>query len=82
MRRMLLAGLAAWFCAVSGGPRPALALELNAGVDLDYTYAQENLGGEVNASTLFNQKYEIKYETSLTTAYDFLSAVRLDLQDA
>lgn len=82
MRRVLLAGLAAWFCAAGVGPATAVALELNAGVDLDYSYAQENLGDAVNATTLFNQKYEIKYSTSLTTAHDFLGAVRLDLKDA
>jgi len=82
MRRLLLAGFAAWCCAVSGGPQPAVALELNAGVDLDYSYAQERLGAGVDATTQFNQKYEIKYSTSLTTAHDFLGAVRLDLADA
>ncbi|MHB8835927.1 MAG: hypothetical protein ACYC9Y_09485 [Candidatus Methylomirabilia bacterium] len=82
MRRLLLAGLAAWFCAVAGGATTAVALELNASADLDYSYVQEDLGGAVNAETLFNQKYEIKYTTSLTTAHDFLGAVRLDLQDA
>ena len=82
MRRMVLAGLAAWFCAVFGGPEPAVALELNAGAELDYTYTQDDLGGDVNATTQFNQKYEIKYSTSLTSAHDFLGAVRLDLQDA
>ena len=61
---------------------PAAALELNTSIELDYTYTQDDLGGDVNATTQFNQKYEIKYETSLTTAYDFLGAVRLDLQDA
>ncbi len=82
IRRMMLAGLAAWVLAVFGAPESAVALELNTGVELDYSYAQENLGGEVDATTLFNQKYEIKYETSLTTAHDFLGAVRLDLQNA
>lgn len=57
-------------------------MELNTSIDLDYSYAQQNLGGDVNAVTLYNQKYEIKYATTLTTAYDFLGAVRVELQDA
>jgi len=82
VRSMVLAGLAAFFCAVSGGPESAVALELNTGVQLDYTYTQDDVGGDVNATTQFNQKYELKYTTSLTSAYDFLGAVRLDLQNA
>ena len=82
MRRMLLAVLAAALCCVVAAAAPAVARELNTTIDLDYTYSQENLGGDVNASTLYNQRYELKYETSLTSAQDFLGAVRLDLQDA
>lgn len=79
---MVLAGLAAGLCAIFGGAESTEALTLSTSIDLDYGYSQENLGDDVNAATLFNQKYEIKYETSLTTAYDFLGAVRLDLQNA
>jgi hypothetical protein len=79
---MLLAGLAAGLCAAFAGAGPAAARELTTTIDLDYTYAQTNVGGDVNAETLFNQKYEVKYETALTTLYDFLGAVRVDLQDA
>ena len=82
IRRVVLAGLAAWLCAFFSHPESAVALDLNAGVDLDYSYSQADVGGEVNATTLFNQKYEIKYATSLTTAHDFLGAVRLDLQNS
>jgi len=82
MRRLVLTGLAVWFCSVFGGPVSVVALELNTGVELDYTYTQADLGGEVNATTLFNQKYDIKYVTSLTTGYDFLGAVRLALQNS
>ena len=82
VRSMVLAGLAALLCAVSGGPESALALELDTGVQFDYTYTQDDVGGDVNATTQFNQKYELKYTTSLTSAYDFLGAVRLDLQNA
>ena len=83
MRRMSLAGLAAG--AVRRLRRRGAggrAWSSSTTIDLDYIYSQENVGGDVNATTQFNQKYEIKYETSLTTAYDFLGAVRLDLQDA
>lgn len=82
MRRLLLAGLAAGFCFCVGVAAPAAALELVTTIDLDYSYVQVNLGGDVNASTLFNQKVEIKYQTSLTSSYDFFGAVRLELQDA
>jgi len=79
---MVLAALAAGFCAFSGRPESAFALELGTNVELDYTYTQDDLGGEVNAATQFNQKYEIRYETSLTSAHDFLGAVKLDLQNS
>ena len=79
---MLLAGLGAIYLAFVGGAGSAAALDLATSIDLDYTYSQEDLGGDVNATTLFNQKYELKYETSLTSSYDFLGAVRLTLQDA
>ncbi len=82
MRRMLLAVLAVGIFVPLSGAVPAAALVLSTTIDLDYSYSQENIGGDINATTLFNQKYEIKYETSLTTAYDFLGAVRVDLQDA
>jgi hypothetical protein len=81
MRSWRFAGLAAGLCAALCGAGTAAALEVRTGIDLDYTYSQEDSGGDVKAATLFNQKYEIKYETSLTTAYDFLGAVRLDLQN-
>ncbi len=84
MRRLLLAGLAAGLCTCIGIGRvmPASALELATTIDLDYIYSQVNLGGDVNAATQFNQKAAVKYDTSLTTSYDFLGAVRLELQDA
>jgi len=80
-RRVLLVGLAAGLCAVFGGARPAAARELITSIDLDYTYTQTDVGGDVNAAVQFNQKYEMRYTTALTTSYDFLGAVRLDLQD-
>jgi len=82
MRKVLLAGAVAALCATVGGTVPALALTLGTSIDLDYTYSQVRVGEAVTAATTFNQKYEAKYETSLTTSHDFLGAVRLDLQDA
>jgi hypothetical protein len=79
---LVLAGLAAALCALVARPGTAQAVTISTSIDLDYTYSQERLGEDINASTLFNQKYEIKYETALTTSHDFLGAVRLDLQDA
>lgn len=81
MRRNPLAGLAAALCLVLVAAVPAGAFSLATTIDLDYTYSQENLAEDVRAQTGYNQKYEIKLETSLTTAYDFNGAVRLDLQD-
>lgn len=82
MRRAVLVGLAAAFCFLAGGTQRAAARELITSIDLDYVYVQANVGGDVEATTTFNQKYEIKYETALTTAHDFMGAVRLDLQDS
>ncbi len=82
MRRALRVGLWTMFCFVLALAGPAAALELDTSIDLDYAYSQENLGGDVKATTTYNQKYEIKYETALTTVFDFLGAVRLELQDA
>lgn len=82
MRRILLAGLAAGFCAIFGWAEPAAAKELITVIDLVYGYSQKNVGGDVDAATTFDQKYDIKYETSLTSIYDFLGAVRVELQDA
>jgi hypothetical protein len=79
---MLPAVIAATLFFLVSGAEPAVARELHTSIDLDYLYSQENVGGDVNAETQFNQKYEIKYQTALTTAYDFLGAVRLELQDA
>jgi len=79
---MVLALLAVAFLSVVAATAPAAARELNTTIELDYTYSQANVGGDINAETLFNQRYEVEYETSLTTAYDFLGAVRLDLQNA
>jgi hypothetical protein len=81
MRRLLLAGLAGVVCALLLRAEPAAAGALATTIDLDYTYSQADLDNDVNASTLFNQKYEIKYESALNASYDFLGAVRLDLQN-
>ena len=68
--------LAAAFAAV-----PAAAGVLTTAIDLNYTYEQENLAGDVAATTQYYQKYEIKYDTSLTTSLDFTGAVKLELDD-
>jgi hypothetical protein len=82
MRRIPLAGCAALFCVALVGAQPVAARDFAASLDFDYSYTQEHRGDDVIASATFNQKYELKYETALTTAFDFLGAVRLDLQDA
>lgn len=74
-------GLVALLCATLAVASPAAGLELVTTIDLDYTYSQENADRDVRATTQYNQKYEIKYETSLTSAHDFIGAVRLDLED-
>lgn len=81
MRRVVPVGLAVLLLAVGGGGRPAAARELLTNVDLDYLYEQRNEAGDVRASTSFLEKYEIKYQTSLTSSFDFAGAVRLELDD-
>lgn len=80
MRKVLLAGHSALLCALLT-TAPVAARELATSIDLDYSYSQEDIGGDVKAATSYNQKYEIRYETSLTSAYDFMGAVRVELQD-
>lgn len=82
MFRKMLAALAVGALAGVAGTGTASALTLKTTIDLDYSYTQDNVGDDVNASTQYTQKYEIKYETALTTAYDFVGAVRVTLQDA
>ena len=48
---MPLAGLAAALCLSFVAAEPAAALELVTTIDLDYTYTQDNLGGDVYAQT-------------------------------
>lgn len=60
---------------------PAAALELVTSIDLDYTYEQRNIAGAVNAATRYQQIYQLKYATSLSSALDFLGTVRLEIDD-
>jgi hypothetical protein len=73
--------LAALFLAGLAAAAPAAAAQLTTTIDLDYKYTQENLDEDVKAKTQYNQKYEVKYETSLTSGLDFIGAVRLELED-
>lgn len=82
MRRAFLVGLVSAGFALCQAERDAAAAGVNAVIDFDYTYEQKHLDDEVDATTSFNQKYEARYETALTTAFDFLGAVRLELQDS
>jgi hypothetical protein len=82
MRRIPLAGCVALICAALAGVQPAAARDFAASLDFDYSYTQQHSGDDVTATAKFSQKYQLKYETALTTAFDFLGAVRLDLQDA
>jgi hypothetical protein len=68
-------------CAGALATAPAAANQMYTTIDLDYLYEQRNEFDDVKASTSFLEKYELKYETSLTTAFDFLGAVRLELDD-
>lgn len=66
-----------------GAARPAGA-ELQAvetTIDLNYTYEQEHLGTDVTAATGFQQKYQVKLETSLSSSLDFLGAITVDMDD-
>jgi hypothetical protein len=78
------AGRVAAVLAVIAGCLPApfaAGAELVPSIDLNYIYDQENLAGAVNASTKFQQVYQIKYATTLTSALDFQGSVKLDLDD-
>lgn len=81
MGRVPRGGLVALLCAALCVAAPARAGQLLTTIDLDYTYSQENLDEDVSATTEYKQKFEVKYETSLTSAYDFIGAVRLELED-
>lgn len=80
MPKRSLAGLWVLLCAIGAYAQPAAA-SLTTSIDLDYTYTQDNDAGDVFATVGFNQKYEIRYETSLTSVYDFVGALRFDLVD-
>lgn len=81
MGRVPRGGLAALVCAALCVALPARAAELITTIDLDYTYSQDNEEDDVRATTAYKQKFEVKYGTSLTSAYDFVGAVRLELED-
>lgn len=54
---------------------------LDTTIDWNYTYEQEHLGSEVNAATGFQQKYQVKLSTTLSSSYDFLGAISVDLDN-
>jgi hypothetical protein len=82
MRRGTLAGLALALTAACLSTRHAAAMGFDAMIDLDYIYEQQDTAGDVNATTTFTQKYEARFDTSLTSAVDLAGAVRLELQDS
>lgn len=70
--------------AVSLAAVPAAGVQWEAvqtTIDLNYTYEQEHRGADVNAGTQFQQKYQLKLETLLTSSLDFLGAISVDLDD-
>ncbi|HWR97301.1 MAG TPA: hypothetical protein VN317_02685 [Candidatus Methanoperedens sp.] len=81
----------AGFGAVSGallaallGAAPAAAQEgqlVETSIDLNYTYEQKHAGPDVTAATGYQQKYQVRLATTLTSSLDFLGAVSLDLDD-
>lgn len=81
-RARRLAG--ALMCAVSLAAAPAAGVPWEAvetTIDLNYTYEQGRLGDDVIAKTGFQQKYQVKLETSLSSSLDFLGAITVDMDD-
>jgi len=62
--------------------RPLAAAELTTTIDLEYKYEQTNDAGDVDASVNYRQKYEVKYETTISSVFDFTGAARLELEDS
>lgn len=58
--------------------RPTL---LETTIDLNYTYEQDHAGDVIRGSTKVQQKYEVAYESALTSIFDLLMKVRLDVED-
>lgn len=64
-----------------GGPARAQMQALETTIDLNYTYEQVHEGSDVSASAGFQQKYQVKLSTTLSSSYDFLGAVSVDLDN-
>ena len=77
-----LALAAALVALVALAAVPCGAVQITTSIDLNYSYEQARVGPDVDASTTYNQKYEVRYETSLSSSFDFSGAVRLELDDS
>jgi len=49
-------------------------------IDLNYSYEQIHLGQDITDANTFDQKYEVKYSSALTAAFDMTGAVKVDLK--
>jgi predicted porin len=79
LRRWRLGGAALVFLV--GLAAPVGASELMPTIDLDYSYQQKHTGDDVFATTNFRQRYRIGYETALSSSFDLLTAVKLEIED-
>ena len=62
-------------------PSTAHSTLLETTIDLSYTYGQDHLGDVVIGHTTVEQKYEVRYESALTSIFDLIMRVRLDVSD-
>ncbi|HEY5998938.1 MAG TPA: hypothetical protein VI078_06485 [bacterium] len=68
-------------CALAAAALPAAAQNIQTNIDMNYTYEQEHTGNDVLAIAGFQQKYQVRLGTTLTSSLDFLGALTLDLDD-
>jgi hypothetical protein len=62
-------------------PATARSTELETTIDLNYTYDQSHLGDRITGSTKVQQKYEVAYTSALTSIFDLLLLVSLDIEN-
>ncbi len=80
-RRTLRPALAAGVLLVfSPGYAPATET-LRTTIDLNYTYEQSHIGVSIEDGSTIGQKYQIEYETGLSSMYELLANVRLELEN-
>jgi len=54
---------------------------LQTTIDLNYTYGQTHLGDNITSGTSVEQQYIMEYESAVTSLFDMLASISLDLQN-